>query len=140
MEFLYEAIVMFYLARGNRFCCPQFSIKADSGKGDWRSLDFVVLDFDTPQVIVAEVTPAGDMGPFAAKAKELYDQGAERIRKELADRAKATIPDIAKWPIKFHLFVRQDRGVDLRKNIEGYKFDVYTLEQAFPRWKWPPLA
>lgn len=139
MEFLYEAIVMDYLTRGNRFCCPQFSVKADSGKGDWRSLDFVVLDFDTPQVIIAEVTTASDMGPFAAKAKELHDQGTERIRKELADRAKRTIPDIAKWPINIHLFVREDRVVDLRKDIERYKLDVYTLEQAFPRWKWPPV-
>lgn len=138
MEFLYEAIVMFYLTRGNRFCCPQFSIKADSGKGDWRTLDFVVLDFDTPQVIVAEVTTAWDMGPFVAKAKELHDEGRERIRMELADRAKVTIPDIAKWPINIHLFVRTDRKVDLEKDIEGRRFEVFTLEQAFPRWKWPP--
>ncbi len=138
MEFLYEAIVMYYLTRGNRFCCPQFSIKADSGKGEWRSLDFAVLDFDTPQVIIAEVTTAWDTGPFVAKAKELYDEGRERIRRELADRAKTTIPDIAKWPINIHLFVRQDRKVDLQKGIEGRRFEVFTLEQALPRWKWPP--
>lgn len=138
MEFLYEAIVMFYLTRGNRFCCPQFSIKADRGEGDWRSVDFVVLDFDTPQVIIAEVNTAWDMGPFATKAKELYDKGRERIRKELADRATAAIPDIGKWPLNVHLFVRQDRVVDLRKDIEGYKFDVYTLERALSRWTWPP--
>lgn len=138
MEFLYEAIVMYYFTRGNRFCCPQFSIKADTGKGDWSSPDFVVLDFDTPQVIIAEVTTALDMGPFVAKAKELYDQGAERIRRELADRAKTTIPDIAKWPINIHLFVRHGRVVDLRNSIEGYKFEVYALERALHCWTWPP--
>jgi len=38
LEYLYEAIVGAFLTRNKRFVCPQYSIKADSGKGDWRSL------------------------------------------------------------------------------------------------------
>jgi hypothetical protein len=137
MEFLYEAIVMGFLTRGNRFCCPQYSIKADSGKGDWRCPDFVVLDFDTPQVIIAEVTAGADMRRFAAKAKELYDHGRERIREELIDRAKSTIPNIAEWPTEIQLFVREDRKDALEKTLQSRKlqFRVFTLEQAFQRWK-----
>ncbi len=51
MEFLYEAIVMGYLtSRGNRFCCPQYSVKSADGKPDWRCPDFLVLDFDLRRV------------------------------------------------------------------------------------------
>ena len=137
MEFLYEAIVMGFLTRGNRFCCPQYSIKSDSGEGDWRCPDFVVLDFETPQVIIAEVTTGADMRRFAAKAKELYDHGRERIRKELMDRAKSTIPNIAEWPIEIQLFVREDRKADLENRIGKLRLEVevITLERAFQRWK-----
>src|SRR6266446_75756 len=137
MEFLYEGIVMGFLTRGNRFCCPQYSIKADSGKGDWRCPDFVVPDFETPQVIIAEVTTAADMRPFVAKAKELHDHGRQRIRKELMDNAKSTIPNIAEWPIEIQLFVREDRKADLENRIDKLQFqvEVITLERAFERWK-----
>ena len=137
MEFLYEAIVMAYLTRGNRFCCPQYSIKAETGKGDWRCPDFVVLDFDAPQVIIAEVTTAADLKDFVAKAKELYDHGKERIRAELIDRAKSTIPTIAEWPVNIHLFVREDRKADLENRINKLRFEakIDTLELAFQRWK-----
>lgn len=137
MEFLYEAIVMGFLTRNGQFVCPQYSIKADGGKGDWRCPDFVVLDFDTPQVIIAEVTTGADMRRFAAKAKELYDHGRERIRKELTDRAKSTIPNIAGWPIEIQLFVREDRKADLENRIGKLQFqvEVVTLERAFQRWK-----
>jgi hypothetical protein len=53
------------------------------------------------------------MGPFVTKAKELRDHGRERIRKELIDRAKSRIPNIADWPINTQLFVREDRKADL---------------------------
>lgn len=108
---LYEALVMGYLTQNRQFVCPQYSIKPDKGNGDWRCPDFVVLDFDTPQVIVAEVTAGESMGRFVAKAKELHDHGRDRIRKELTDRAKSTIPKIAEWPIVIQLFVREDCGI-----------------------------
>jgi hypothetical protein len=137
MEFLYEAIVMGFLTRGNSFCCPQYSIKVDSGKEDWRCPDFVVLDFEAPQVIIAEVTAGADMRPFATKAKELHDHGRQRIRKELMDRAKSTIPNIAEWPIEIQLFVCEDRKADLENRIGKLQFqaEVITLERAFQRWK-----
>src|SRR6266849_3387287 len=115
MEFLYEAIVMGFLTRGNRFCCPQYSIKSDSGKGEWRCPDFVVLDFDTPQVIIAEVTAGADMRRFATKAKELHLHGKQKIRRELIDRAKATIPKLAEWEINIQLFVREKLKADLEE-------------------------
>ena len=65
MESLYEGIVLGYLTRGgNRFCCPQYGIKTESGKDDWRCPDFVVLDFEDKQVIVAEVTTAWNIKPM----------------------------------------------------------------------------
>src|SRR5260370_42265000 len=100
MEFLYEAIVMGFLTRGNRFCCPQYTIKPDSGKGEWRCPDFVVLDFDTPQVIIAEVTTASNLGDFVAKAVQLHDQGREKVRKQLM--ASFKFPNIVEWPIEIH--------------------------------------
>lgn len=88
-------------------------------------------------MIIAEVTTAGDMRPFLAKAKELYDHGRQRIRKELIDRAKSTIPNIAEWPITIQLFVREDRKEALEMTLQSHKlqFSVFTLEQAFQRWK-----
>src|SRR5260370_40562493 len=107
MEFLYEAIVMGFLTRGNRFCCPQYSIKADSGKGEWRCPDFVVLDLEEKRVIIADVTTAEDLLDFARKAAELHDQGREKVRKQLVKSFKA-YRNIAEWPIEIHLFVRED--------------------------------
>jgi hypothetical protein len=138
VEFLYEAIVMGYLARGNRFVCPQFSIKGEKGEADWRCPDFVVLDFDTPQVVVVEVTAREDMPRFVTKVKELYDHGRQRIREELAERARSTIPNIVGWPVEIHLFVREDRKDELEKilGIRKLPCKVFTLEEAFRRWKW----
>jgi hypothetical protein len=47
-------------------------------------------------------------------------------------------PNIAEWPIEIHLFVREDRETDLRKQLEKRKlqFKMFTLEHAFRRWKW----
>lgn len=137
MELLYEAIVMGFLTRGNRFCCPQYSIKADSGEGDWRCPDFVVLDLKEKRVIIAEVTTAWELATFVAKAFELHDQGREKVRKQLMRSFKA-YPNIAEWPIEIHLFVREDRDPDLRKLLDKRKleFKVFTLEHAFRRWKW----
>ncbi len=128
MEFLYEAIVMGYLTRGTRFCCPQYTIKPDSGKGEWRCSE---------RVIIAEVTTAADLGDFVRKAVELHDQGREKVRKQLRGSFKA-YPNIAEWPIEIHLFVREDRKDDLLKIIDSRKlqFKVFTLEHAFRRWKW----
>jgi hypothetical protein len=45
MEFLYEALALGFLTSGNgKFCCPQFAIKTDDGKGEWRCPDFIVLE------------------------------------------------------------------------------------------------
>lgn len=136
MEFLYEAIVMGFLTRNNQFVCPQYSIKSDDGKGDWRCPDFVVLDFDTPQVIIAEVTTGENMRTFVDKAKELHDQGLPRVRKQLIENLKS-IPNIADWPIEIQLFVREDRKADLENRIGKLRFqvEVITLERAFQRWK-----
>jgi len=107
MEFLYEGIVGAFLSRNHRFVCPQYSIKADSGKGDWRSPDFVVLDLEEKRVIIVEVTAAEDLADFVGKAVELHDQGREKVRKQLMAGFKA-YPNIAEWPIEIHLFVRED--------------------------------
>src|SRR6267378_8267528 len=82
MEYLYEAIVGAFLSRNHRFVCPQFSIKADSG-GEWRSLDFVVLDLEGKRVILVEVTVAEDLADFVGKAVELHDKGIEKVSKQL---------------------------------------------------------
>jgi len=137
MEFLYEGIVGAFLSRNHRFVCPQYSIKADSGKGDWRSPDFVVLDLEEKRVIIVEVTAAEDLADFVGKAVELHDQGREKVRKQLMAGFKA-YPNIAEWPIEIHLFVREDREGDLRKRLEKRRlqFKVFTLEHAFRRRKW----
>ena len=141
MEFIYETIVMGFLTRGKRFCCPQYSIKDDSGRGEWRCPDFVVLDLEEKRVIVVEVTTAADLRTFKVKAMELHDQGRERVRKQLM-RSFRAYPNIAEWPIEIHLFVREDRRDDLLKIIEDRKlqFKVFTLEHAFRRWKWDASA
>src|SRR5258708_25671091 len=134
MEYLYEAIVGAFLSRKHRFVCPQYSIKADSG-GEWRSLEFVVLD--DKRIIIVEVTTASDLADFVGKAVELHDQGREKVRRQLVAGFKA-YPNIVEWPIEIHLFVREDREGDLQKRLEERKvqFKVFTLEQAFRRWKW----
>ena len=70
-------------------------------------------------------------------AVELYDQGREKVRRQLMASFKV-YPNIAEWPIDIHLFVREDRETDLRKRLEKRKlqFKVFTLEHAFRRWKW----
>jgi len=135
MEFVYEAIVGAFLTRNHRFVCPQYSIKSNGG--DWRSLDFVVLDLEEKRVILVEVTTAEDLGDFVGRAVELHDQGREKVRKQLVAGFRA-YPNIAEWPIEIHLFVREDREGDLRKRLEKRKlqFKVFTLEHAFRRWKW----
>jgi hypothetical protein len=137
MEHLYEEIVGAFLTRNHRFVCPQYVIKADGEKGEWRCSDFVVLDVEEKRVIIAEVTTAWSLADFAVKAFELYDHGKEKVRKQLVGSFKA-YPKIAEWPIEIHLFVREDRRDDLRKRIEPRKlqFKVFTLEHAFRRWKW----
>jgi len=72
----YEDIVMRYLSHNYHFCCPQYSIKGDDGK-EWRCPDFVVLDFDTPQVIVAEVTAVWDLGDFVPKRRKCTTRGGK---------------------------------------------------------------
>ena len=137
MELLYEAIVMGFLTRNNQFVCPQYSIKADGGEGDWRRPDFVVLDLKEKRVVIAEVTMASDLGDFVKKAVELHERGREKIRLQLRRSAKA-FPSIGEWPMEIHLFVREDRRDDLLKIIASHKlqFKVFTLEHAFRRWKW----
>lgn len=67
MEFLYEAIVMSYLTRNKKvFVCPQFSIEDGTNK-EWRCPDFVALDLEKTQLIVAEVSTSSDMGRMAKK-------------------------------------------------------------------------
>jgi len=134
MEHLYEGIVGAFLSRNHRFVCPQYPIKADGGKGDWRSLDFVVLDLEEKRIIIVEVTTASDLADFVEKAVELHDQGREKVRKQLVAGFKA-YPNIVKWPIEIHLFVREDREGDLRKRLENRKlqFKVFTLENELRR-------
>ena len=136
MEYLYEAIVGAFLSRNHRFVCPQYSIKADSGR-EWRSLDFVVLGLEEKRVIIVEVTAAENLADFVGRAVELHDLGREKVRRQLVAGFKA-YPNIAEWPIEIHLFVREDRETDLRKQLEKRKlqFKVFTLEHAFRRWKW----
>jgi hypothetical protein len=141
MEFLYEALVLGYLTRGgNRFCCPQYGIKTESGKEDWRCPDFVVLDFEEKQVILAEVTTAWNIKSMAGKAVEMQNEGFPRLRQQLIGRVESTFPDLATWRVKIQLFVREDRKDDLTKALEGRmnngNFEIITLEQAFKRWKW----
>jgi hypothetical protein len=137
MEYLYEAIVDAFLTRNERFVCPQYSIKSDGEQEDWRCPDFVVLDLKDKRVIIAEITTAWDVAKFVVKALELHDHGREKVRKQLMGSFKA-FPNIAEWPIEIHLFVREDREIDLRKQLEKRKlqFKVFTLEHAFRRWKW----
>src|SRR5258708_16972324 len=137
MDQLYEEIVGAFLSRNHRFVCPQYVIKADSGKGEWRCSDFVVMDLEEKRVVIAEVTTAEDLGDFVKKAGELHEQGREKVRRQLVAGFKA-YPNIAEWPIEIHLFVREDRESDLRKRLEPRKlqFKVFTLEHAFRRWKW----
>lgn len=136
MEFLYEAIVMGHLTRNNHFVCPQYSIKPERGKGEWRCPDFVVLDFDTPQVIIAEVTTGADMRSFATKAKEMYDHGRDRIKANLVARAQSTIPNVAEWPVTIQLFVRESLKDKLSALIAelDVQAEVIPLELAFQRW------
>jgi hypothetical protein len=139
MEYLYELLVLAYLTRGgNRFCCPQYGLK--SGKDDWRCPDFVVLDFEAKQVILAEVTAAYEIRSKAKKAIELHDEGIPRLRQQLIERVNSTFPDLGTWPIRIHLFVREGREGDLIKALKGRirteDYQIVTLEQAFRRWKW----
>jgi hypothetical protein len=46
----------------------QYGIKSESGKDDWRCSDFVVLDFEAEQVILAEVTTAWNIKSMMDKA------------------------------------------------------------------------
>src|SRR6267154_2394071 len=129
MEFLYEALVLSFLTNGgNRFCCPQYSIKHTDGKPDWRCPDFVVLDFDESRVIVAEVTTAWDIKRLAKKTVELHDQGIPRIREQFKSESFAKI---AEWPIRLQLFVREDRKAALEKELAGHvdkrNFEVIAL-------------
>jgi hypothetical protein len=141
MEFLYEGVVQGYLTRGgNRFCCPQYGIKSESGKEDWRCPDFLVLDFEAEQVILAEVSTAWNIRSMADKAVELQYQGIPKLRQQLMGKVVSTFPDLARWPIKIHLFVREDRKDELAKVLEGRMdkrdFEIIALEQTFRRWKW----
>jgi len=138
MEFLYEALVLGYLTNGgNRFCCPQYCIKSAGEKSDWRCPDFLVLDFDTSRVIVAEVTTAWNIKPLTAKTIELHDQGIPRIKEQLKTESFAKIVD---WPIRLQLFVREDRKADMQKalaaHIDESNFEVIALEHVCQRWKW----
>jgi hypothetical protein len=73
------------------------------------------------------------------KAVELHDEGIPKLRQQLMGKLESTFPDLAKWPIKIQLFVREDRKDDLAKALEGRldkgDFEIVTLEQAFQRWK-----
>jgi len=136
MEHLYEEIVGAFLSRNHRFVCPQYVIKPDGEKGEWRCSDFVVMDLEEKRIVIAEVTTAEDLGNFVLKAVELHDQGREKVRKQLM--ASFKLPNVVDWPVEIHLFVREDRESDLRKRLETRKlqFKVFTLEHAFRRWKW----
>jgi hypothetical protein len=141
MEFLYEGIVLAYLTRGgNRFACPQYGIKSESGKDDWRCPDFVVLDFEVKQIILAEVTTAWNIKSMASKAVELHDDGIAKLRRQLVEKVSSTFPDLATWRIRIQLFVREGREGDLAKSLEGRltteDYEIVTLEQAFRRWTW----
>ena len=137
MEHLYESIVGAFLTRNHRFVCPQYVITPDSGKGEWRCLDFVVLDVEEKRIVVVEVTTSAEFADFVRDAIELHDKGREKVRKQVVAAFNA-YPNIAEWPIEIHLFVREDRESDLRKRLEARKlqFKVFTLEHAFRRWKW----
>ena len=141
MEFLYEAFVLAYLTRGgNRFCTPQYGIKTEDGKEDWRCPDFVALDFEKRQIILAEVTSAWNIGTMAKKVVEMQNQGVPKLRQQMADKIQAAIPELSKWETKIQLFVREDRKPDLEKQLEGKldkkAFEIITLEETFRRWKW----
>ena len=135
MEFLYEAIVMAYLTRNKKaFVCPQFSIEDGTNK-EWRCPDFVALDFEKTQLIVAEVSTGSDMGRIAKEADQIYKHGIPKIKMQLA-RIKS-IPDLAGWKVRMQMFVREDLKGDLEKRIKklGFEADVISLEQTFRRWK-----
>ena len=141
MESIYEGIVLGYLTRcGNRFCCPQYGIKTESGKEDWRCPNFVVLDFETKQVILAEVTTAWNIKSMGDKAIQLHDQGIAKLQQQLTGKVVSACPDLSSWPVKIQLFVREDRKDELAKALEGRvdkrDFEIITLEEAFRRWKW----
>jgi hypothetical protein len=128
LEFLYEAMVMNFLTLNRQFVCPRYSIKTDDGRGDWRCVDFVAMDFEEKRVILAEVTTAWNLENFVAKAAELHEEGRGRVGHQMN----------VDWPIEIHLFVREDRKDELEKmlHIRRLHFKVFTLEHAFRRWNW----
>ncbi|MEW6777038.1 MAG: hypothetical protein AB1405_12130 [Bdellovibrionota bacterium] len=130
---VFEELVMQYLTKNGHahtFVCPQFSIKAESGK-EWSCPDFVALDFKNRQVKVVEVTINSDpRKTLGKKLKQKDGQWINLLRKQLAPLG---ISEESGWGFGVLAFVREEY-VEAFAGSDG--ISVVGIETIAVPWKW----
>lgn len=137
MHHIYEELVLNYVVNGGqRFVCPQFPACDEK----WEACpDFVVLDIKDQVIFIVEVTdgyPDDHAASIAANGEKMMS-----VVRHVIARSNG---DIARWPIKYRIFVRKDYVQYCRDRIErlsGTGFDtlnlqVMDLDRVLTHWTW----
>jgi hypothetical protein len=136
MDHFEESVMSYLCGRPERFISPQFNIPYADFKGG-SCPDFVVLDFTTATIYVAEVTIASDSRRVMQRVSERTACWFEPLRIHL----QKLNPMFSTWDCHVTVFVRNEELERARTATAMFPdVSVISLDEVAFSWRWKRRA
>ncbi|MBF0227926.1 MAG: hypothetical protein HQK76_20985 [Desulfobacterales bacterium] len=132
MDIFEDAVLTYISAAPGRFVSPQFTIAYENGIGG-SCPDFVVLDFQSSTIYVAEVTVATNPATIFSRVLERETRWFAPLRNDISKLGAV----FTSWKYRVTLFIREEVCDSLRKKTAKMPdVSVISLDTVVFPWRW----